>query len=206
MAQKPARTPARNPKSSVTTKGSGQIRIIGGIWRSRKLPVAEQPGLRPTTDRVKETLFNWLQFELRDARVLDAFAGSGSLGFEALSRGASELVMIEQTPHIARQLQSNIDTLGVNANAQVICANALSAISANLGTFQVIFLDPPFQQGLLQPCITQLEQAQCISENGWVYIECERDLPVTTPPHWQLHREKYAGQVAYRLYQLRDKP
>ena len=199
MAKKrPQSAPAQNGKAA----GSGQIRIIGGQWRGRKLPVADLPGLRPTTDRVKETLFNWLQFELRDARVLDVFAGTGSLGFEALSRGARELVMIEKANQAARQLQQNIATLAAADRATVICADALATLHGRIGTFNLVLLDPPFNQALLQPCINQLAAGNLVANQGWVYIECEQQLTFTTPANWRLHREKTAGQVAYRLYQV----
>ncbi|MFU8785245.1 16S rRNA (guanine(966)-N(2))-methyltransferase RsmD [Aliidiomarina sp.] len=199
MAKKrPQSAPTRNGKAAV----SGQIRIIGGQWRGRKLPVADLPGLRPTTDRVKETLFNWLQFELRDARVLDVFAGTGSLGFEALSRGARELVMIEKANQAARQLQQNVATLAAADRATVICADALATLHGTIGTFNLVLLDPPFNQALLQPCIDQLAAGNLVANQGWVYIECEQQLTFTTPANWRLHREKTAGQVAYRLYQV----
>lgn len=200
--------PKKRPQSITSRNGkaagasAGQIRIIGGQWRGRKLPVADLPGLRPTTDRVKETLFNWLQFELRDARVLDVFAGTGSLGFEALSRGARELVMIEKAVNAAQQLQSNITTLTAQARATVICADALATLHDKLGLFNVVFLDPPFNQALLQPCIDQLAAGNLVANQGWVYIECEQHLTFITPSSWRLHREKTAGQVAYRLYQV----
>lgn len=121
----------------------GQIRIIGGQWRGRKLPVRDSEGLRPTTDRVRETLFNWLMPVIRDANCLDCFAGSGALGIEALSRYAASATLIELDKHNARQLSENLAQLKIH-NAQVINANTLTYL-ANSGTpFDVVFLDPPF--------------------------------------------------------------
>lgn len=188
-----------------TNSKSGQIRIIGGRWRGRKLAVADLPGLRPTTDRVKETVFNWLQFELQQARVLDAFAGTGSLGLEALSRGAEQVTFIEKSPQAAKQLQQNLAVLQAQANSQVILADANQALShlpvqSEQDAFDVIFLDPPFGQNLLQPCLQLIHDRQLSKPGSFIYIETEKGLDYAIPPHWTLHREKQAGQVLSRLY------
>lgn len=191
-----------------TEKGSGkigQIRIIGGQWRGRKLAVLDLEGLRPTTDRVKETLFNWLQFEMPNARVLDAFAGSGSLGLEALSRGAAEVVFVEKSPTANKQLNENIATL-LKGNdkpiTKILTGDTIQSLKQLEGTFNVVFLDPPFHQGLLKDCIEGLHTANLVAEGSWIYIESEQSLTVSAPENWQLHREKKAGQVVYRLYRV----
>ncbi|MDC9606466.1 16S rRNA (guanine(966)-N(2))-methyltransferase [Xenorhabdus griffiniae] len=178
----------------------GQIRIIGGKWRGRKLPVPDSDGLRPTTDRVRETLFNWLMPVIQGARCLDCFSGSGALGFEALSRYASHTTLIEYDRNVAKQLSANLALLKAE-NADVVQGNALQYLN-NTGTpFDVVFLDPPFRKGMLAETINLLEANNWLAEESWIYVEAEAESAATeVPPNWQLHRQKTAGQVAYRLY------
>ena len=181
--------------------GSGQIRIIGGQWRGRKLPVPEIPGLRPTTDRVRETLFNWLAPSIVDANCLDCFAGSGALGLEALSRYAASATLLEMERGVAQQLQKNLATLKAS-NAKVVNTNTL-AFLAQAGTpHHIVFVDPPFRKGLLEETLKLLENNGWLSDEALVYIESEVEngLP-PVPMNWHVYREKVAGQVAYRLYQ-----
>ncbi|MDC9582289.1 16S rRNA (guanine(966)-N(2))-methyltransferase [Xenorhabdus sp. PR6a] len=178
----------------------GQIRIIGGKWRGRKLPVPESTGLRPTTDRVRETLFNWLMPTIQRARCLDCFSGSGALGFEALSRYAGHATLIEFDRNVAKQLSANLAMLNAE-NANVIQGNALQYLNGVGTPFDVVFLDPPFRQGMLAETIHLLETHGWLAEESWIYVEAEAESAATeVPPNWQLHREKIAGQVAYRLY------
>ncbi|MEX0424703.1 16S rRNA (guanine(966)-N(2))-methyltransferase [Providencia rettgeri] len=178
----------------------GQIRIIGGKWRGRKLPVRDSEGLRPTTDRIKETLFNWLMPIIRDARCLDCFAGSGSLGFEALSRFAETVTFIELDKQNAQLLTENKTRLQAD-NATVVNHNSLNFLSQAGTPFDVVFIDPPFRKGLLNETIQLLEKNQWLAEKSWIYVESEAESPLTDiPTNWQLHREKIAGQVAYRLF------
>ncbi|WP_369308728.1 16S rRNA (guanine(966)-N(2))-methyltransferase [Providencia rettgeri] len=178
----------------------GQIRIIGGKWRGRKLPVRDSEGLRPTTDRIKETLFNWLMPVIRDARCLDCFAGSGSLGFEALSRFAQNVTFIELDKQNSQLLIENKARLQAD-DATVITNSSLTVLS-QLGTpFDVVFIDPPFRKGLLNETIQLLEKNQWLADESWIYVESEAESSLTDiPANWQLHREKIAGQVAYRLF------
>ena len=181
--------------------GSGQIRIIGGQWRGRKLPVPESPGLRPTTDRVRETLFNWLAPSIVDANCLDCFAGSGALGLEALSRYAASATLREMERGVAQQLQKNLATLKAS-NAKVVNTNTL-AFLAQAGTpHHIVFVDPPFRKGLLEETLKLLENNGWLSDEALIYIESEVEngLP-PVPMNWHVYREKVAGQVAYRLYQ-----
>ncbi|AWH88599.1 16S rRNA (guanine(966)-N(2))-methyltransferase [Limnobaculum parvum] len=179
---------------------TGQIRIIGGQWRGRKLPVPDSPGLRPTTDRVRETLFNWLAPVLDEARCLDCFAGSGALGFEALSRYAGKTVLLESERSIAQQLQQNLQRLNSD-KGQVIHTNALQWLAQAGTPFDVVFLDPPFRRNLLTETFTLLEQQGWLANEAWIYVEAETEHAVSdAPANWHLHREKTAGQVAYRLY------
>lgn len=182
------------------TGGAGQIRIIGGQWRGRKLPVPDSAGLRPTTDRVRETLFNWLAPYIQQARCLDCFAGSGALGLEALSRYAGSATLLELERPVAQQLEKNLQTLRAS-DAEVINTNTLDWL-ANAGeAYDVVFIDPPFRQGLLNQTLQLLEQNGWLAENAMIYVEREVEQgALQVPASWELHREKIAGQVAYRLY------
>ena len=144
--------------------GSGQIRIIGGQWRGRKLPVPDSPGLRPTTDRVRETLFNWLAPVIVDAQCLDCFAGSGALGLEALSRYAAGATLIEMDRAVSQQLIKNLATLKAG-NARVVNSNAMSFLAQKGTPHNIVFVDPPFRRGLLEETINLLE------DNGWLADE-----------------------------------
>ncbi|ELY4221084.1 16S rRNA (guanine(966)-N(2))-methyltransferase [Cronobacter sakazakii] len=183
-----------------TSSGSGQIRIIGGQWRGRKLPVPDSPGLRPTTDRVRETLFNWLVPYLVGARCLDCFAGSGALGLEALSRYAADATLLEMERGVAQQLQKNLATLKSSA-AKVVNTNTLNFLNQNGEPYDIVFVDPPFRKGLLEETLNLLETRGWLAPQALIYVESEVEngLP-PVPASWQLHREKVAGQVAYRLY------
>ncbi|CRL62225.1 MULTISPECIES: 16S rRNA (guanine(966)-N(2))-methyltransferase [Proteus] len=188
MAKKPQKAPM------------GQIRIIGGKWRGRKLPVLDSQGLRPTTDRVKETLFNWLMPVIQDARCLDCFAGSGGLGIEALSRYARETTFIEYERPVAQQITANLALLNAD-NGHVIQDSALSFLAKQGTPYNVVFLDPPFHKGMLSDTVQLLENNGWLAQDCYIYIEEEvKAQTYTLPIHWTLHREKIAGQVAYRLY------
>ncbi|WP_017349684.1 16S rRNA (guanine(966)-N(2))-methyltransferase [Pantoea sp. A4] len=189
-----------NKKPRGTAGGAGQIRIIGGQWRGRKLPVPDSAGLRPTTDRVRETLFNWLAPDIQQARCLDCFAGSGALGLEALSRYAGETTLLELERAVAQQLTQNLNTLGAK-HARVIQTNTLQWLAQPGEPYDVVFLDPPFRKGLLEETISLLENNGWLSANALIYVESEVEQgTLLVPVTWQLHREKIAGQVAYRLY------
>lgn len=195
MAKRPIAKEKQAPQQS-----AGQIRIIGGKWRGRKLPVPNSPGLRPTTDRVRETLFNWLAPMIQGVRCLDCFAGSGALGLEALSRYAGEAVLLEADRHVAKQLSNNLTLLNAE-NGQVVNTNALQWLAQPGQPFDLVFLDPPFRKGLLAETINLLEQFNWLTADAWIYVEAEAESAATdVPASWQLHREKIAGQVAYRLY------
>ncbi|WP_411705326.1 16S rRNA (guanine(966)-N(2))-methyltransferase [Edaphovirga cremea] len=182
------------------TQPAGQIRIIGGQWRGRKLPVPHSPGLRPTTDRVRETLFNWLAPIIQGARCLDCFAGSGALGLEALSRYAGSATLLEFERPVAQQLQKNLALLQPN-KGEIITTNTLNWLAKAGTPYNVVFLDPPFRKGMLEESMRLLEQYGWLADDAWIYVEAEAESAVTdVPERWQLHREKVAGQVAYRLY------
>ncbi len=172
--------------------------------RGRRLLFDDAEGLRPTADRIRETLFNWLQWRVVQARVLDLFAGSGALGFEALSRGAAQVVLVERHPHTIKVLQGNAAVLGAQQQLEVVQADALSWLTrAPAARFDVVFLDPPFHQQLLQPAIDLLHQQGWLAPQALVYIEqALDDPPARLPATWQVRKLKAAGQVRYQLIEV----
>ncbi|MCW8329523.1 16S rRNA (guanine(966)-N(2))-methyltransferase RsmD [Photobacterium sp. SDRW27] len=187
-----------------TTRREGFVRIISGRWRGRKLPVHDVEGLRPTTDRVKETVFNWLAPDIHEAKCLDLFTGSGSLSFEALSRGAHSVTMLELDKKAADQLEKNRLTVGAD-NAKIHQTDSLAFLSQSGTPHDIVFIDPPFRKNLLQEVITLLETNGWLAPHAIIYIEAEKELgDPDTPAHWHLHKEKTAGQVCYRLFERED--
>ena len=196
----------RNKAGNKFDQGPSQVRIIGGQWRSRKLSFPVLDGLRPTPDRVRETLFNWLQSTIPGARCLDLFSGSGALGFEALSRGADHCTFIDIAPASCQALRDNLKKLECDS-AEVLQRDAKQWLrqlpdaveGTNTLQFDVIFIDPPFNKDLCEQICQLMVEKKIISERGFIYIETERRAPRVN--HWPLHREKTSGQVQYRLYQ-----
>ena len=181
-------------------RNQGRLRIIAGQWRSRRLEFPGQDDLRPTPDRVRETLFNWLQLDVPGSRCLDAFAGSGALGFEAASRGANEVVMLEKSHEAVTALRRNIELLDA-ANIDVVVADAMTWLTNNRRPFDIVFLDPPFTAGLLGQCCRILESGQSLAEDAKIYIEhAVGDNEFAVPETWQCLKSKFAGQVAYKLF------
>lgn len=176
---------------------SQQLRIIGGQWRSRRLKFPAVDGLRPTMDRIRETVFNWLQYKVEGKRVLDAFAGSGALGFEALSRGAKEVIFLEKHPAAAIQLKENLTLLDAR-NAQVWAGDALLWLEQHPEPFDLVFLDPPFNKDLLQPAIDQLR----LLPGALVYVEHEASLKPTWPSNWQETKCKETKEFCFRLFEV----
>ena len=176
-----------------------KVRIGAGEWRSRLLTFPDALGLRPTPDRVRQTLFNWLGQELHGKHCLDLFAGSGALGFEALSRGAASVVMVEQNPAVHRALQDNAARLQA-ARGQLLRMDALRYLAGNTQRFDVIFLDPPFGAGWLEKLLPQLKSH--LSEQGLVYAEAEH--AVVDVPGWQTRKHGKAGSVHYHLLECAD--
>ncbi|RBP53419.1 16S rRNA (guanine(966)-N(2))-methyltransferase RsmD [Arenicella xantha] len=181
---------------------TNSIRIISGRWRGRRLPVLDHDGLRPTTDRVRETLFNWLMHDVPAARCLDLFAGSGVLGLECLSRSAKYVQFVESERRVADQLRQNLTKLDAADAATVSTGDALNFLRApNHECFDLVFLDPPFQAHLLQPAIDLLNQPGWLSDGAMVYIEHHaHDDSIVIPENWVLHRSGKAGQSRYHLY------
>ena len=192
-------------KGPQKAKATGNIRIIAGKHRGRKLPVLMSDGLRPTTDRVKETVFNWLMPYMQQSNCLDCFAGAGSLGFEAMSRGAKQVTLIELDKYAAKQLQQNKTLLNAD-NVDVHQTNTLIYLAATpTSEFDIVFIDPPFRKGLTEEVIKLLEN-NWLAKQALIYIEMEiENNQVLIPEHWSLLKEKSAGQVSYRLYQNNEK-
>jgi len=179
---------------------AGRLRIVAGNWRSRLLDVADVEGLRPTSERVRETLFNWLAPCIHGARCLDLYAGTGALGLEALSRGAGSVVFVERSPVAVRQLDDNaklLDARGVT----VVARDALDYLASGAGgPFDIVFLDPPFAAGLLGESCRLLAEQQLLAAGGLVYLELNRaDTEPDLPDGWQVIKNKTAGNVRYML-------
>lgn len=178
-----------------------EVRLIGGQWKKSKLPVLERPGLRPTPDRVRETLFNWLGQDLAGWRVLDAFAGSGALGFEAASRGAREVVLLERDALLARSLAASKTRLDAQA-LQVHVTDALAWMAgAAHGRFDLVLLDPPFDAGLHGAATLAAERL--LVPGGWLYVESGQALQ--PPAAFDAHRHLQAGAVHAHLWRRVDK-
>lgn len=178
----------------------GELRLIAGTFRHRRLQFPALPGLRPTPDRVRETLFNWLQVMLPGARCLDLFAGSGALGFEALSRGADVVVFVERAPEAMAALRANAARLGIGPPAaRFELADALQYLQHCTTSFDVVFLDPPFDTQMLQPALSALEATDALAAGAFVYIEARAGTLPALPAGWEWHRSHRAGQVAYGL-------
>ena len=188
----------RSAPKPASARAAGSVRIIGGEWRGTRLPVADRDGLRPTADRVRETLFNWLQPMLPGARVLDLFAGTGALGLEAVSRGAREAVLVERDPQLAEGLRQLAAKLPGGERVQVVCADALTWLQAARGGFDLVFLDPPFTGDLWVPALVGLDGR--LADQAWLYVESPVSSPNVPGRAWRPHREGQTREVRYALY------
>jgi len=176
----------------------GRVRIIGGTLRGSKLDVPDAPGLRPTPDRVRETLFNWLLPVIAGARCLDLFAGTGALGIEALSRGAASADFVETDARLADLLRATLGRL--KQTARVARSDAQRFLAETEAVYDVVFLDPPFGADLWTLTAQALEAHGRLRANAWIYVESPAGEPLALPAHWALHRESRAGAVRYALY------
>jgi len=178
----------------------GRLRIVAGKWRSRLLPVSEQEGLRPTSARVRETLFNWLSSDVVGSHCLDLFAGTGALAFEALSRGAATAVLIERSQKIVDVLRSSAEFLDAQ-NARVECADAVSFLNRPADRrYDIVFLDPPFADDLVEECCQLLQSNGWLADRAAIYIEQDKSKPLPSlPAEWQISRDKKAGHVRFVL-------
>ena len=191
---------------SNATGGRNSVRIIGGGWRGRRVSFPDIPGLRPTPDRVRETLFNWLQPTIVGARCLDLFAGSGALGLEALSRGAVEVVFVEQAVAAARALQEQLIRFAADRKAQVVEMGATRYLRSAAQPFDIVFLDPPFGRDALAEYVPMLDATNWLNMGGLVYLENEKNAGVPElPSRWELLKSKSAGEVGYHLARVRSR-
>jgi 16S rRNA (guanine966-N2)-methyltransferase len=210
MNARPMKTPHAKPDAPASWRMPGTVRIVGGRWRGSKLPVAEREGLRPTADRVRETVFNWLQPVVPGARVLDLFAGSGALGLEALSRGARMATMIERDRELATSLRATLERLrrgdspDLDCTAEVLHADALTWLAAAatnaMQPYDLIFLDPPFGSDVWRKVLDALPP--CLADDAWLYLEAPRDSAahIERGSDWRLHREGDTRDVRYAVY------
>lgn len=197
------RKPHSHSASIQRGKNAGQLRIIGGQWRGRKLSIIDADGLRPTSNRIRETLFNWLAPTINHSTCLDLFAGSGALAFEALSLGAAKAIMIEKNALAADQLKKNGEQLHTN-NANIIQQDALRWLqqpTAELHSINIVFIDPPFAHGLWEQAIERLHTSKLLAPQALIYIEGPKGQAHNVPLQWKLRKEKTAGEVNYRLYE-----
>jgi len=225
------RRPTRQLPRALAPGRRGSVRIVGGRWRGRRLSVPAGAALRPTPDRVRETLFNWLAPHIEGARCLDLFAGSGALGFEAASRGAAEVILVERAPALARSLREQARTLAAEG-VQVVAGDALGWLARgppalfpapldpapfdptpldpgpfDPGPFDIVFLDPPFAGGLLEPACAVLESAGWLAPGGLIYVEQALAEPEPRlPDAWVGAREGRAGRVRFRLLRRQAVP
>lgn len=177
----------------------GRLRIVAGNWRSRVLPIADVPGLRPTSERIRETLFNWIGPSVHGLNGLDLYAGTGALGFEALSRGAKEVDFVELSPKAVSALEGTVRKLHASG-ARIHKQDAESFIQSGAGPWDLIFLDPPFQDQTQEHLCRLIAEHGCLSDGGRVYVEQARDQEeIELPAGWEILRSKVAGNVRYSL-------
>ncbi len=178
----------------------GHLRIVAGELRGSRIEVVDAPGLRPTGDRVRETLFNWLAPVITGARCLDLYAGSGALGIEAISRGAAHCTFVERDRALAKRIEDTLSRLHVAERARVACADARGWLDREATPHDLVFLDPPFEAGLWEEAAARLEQGGWLAPSAWIYVETPLDAHPLLPASWQEHRAGHAGQVRYTLH------
>ena len=181
----------------------GRLRIVAGKWRSRLLDIADEPGLRPTSERVRETLFNWLAPLIEGSRCLDLFAGTGALGFEALSREATSVVFVDSSRRAIKAIESSARELQA-AGVEIHCADAMDYLRGTApGSFDIVFLDPPFADDRLEDVCRQIDERGILAPGGRIYLEQDRAKPDTPlPGRWRTLRNKTAGNVKFMLIEV----
>lgn len=178
-----------------------KVRIIGGEWRSRQLQVIDAPGLRPSPSRVRETLFNWLQNDIRGSRCLDLYAGSGALGLEAASRGAKSVIQVENNPQVCKALKDNVVSLSAN-QIKIVSMDVMRFLAGDAEIVDVVFIDPPFGMNLVCQTCRWLEDKLWLTKHAKIYVESESDLKLNhMPANWIPLKAKTAGEVAYQLFE-----
>ncbi|QTM69087.1 16S rRNA (guanine(966)-N(2))-methyltransferase RsmD [Buchnera aphidicola (Hormaphis cornu)] len=181
------------------SKPNNTINIISGKFKSRKIKILSYPTLRPTKNIIRETIFNWLSLKINKSRCLDCFAGSGSLGIEAISRNALTVTFIEKNRFIVKLLKNNLNNLNIK-NCTVLHTDILKWLHGQGNPFDIIFIDPPFQKKLLEKIIILLENNHWVKNNTWIYIEQSKTEKLIMPKHWMLHKKKSSGNVCYQIY------
>ncbi len=178
-----------------------RVRIIAGMWRGRYLKVPPCPEVRPTPSRIKETVFNWLASEIEDATCVDLYAGSGALGFEAASRGAQRVTLVDQDRQVAQCLKHSVQSFNA-MQIEVLCTNALDYIDQHSGRIDVVFIDPPFSDGnqLLEQTCSRLAASNMLKESSLAYVESPANWGLKVPETWTILKSKTAGQVGYHLF------
>ncbi len=177
-----------------------KLRIIGGKWRSRQLPFADVPGLRPTPARIRETLFNWLQYDIAGSQCLDLFAGSGALGVEAASRGVKRVVQVENNSSACCLLKANAVLLEAR-QMQIVKQDVFRFLAGDAETFDLVFLDPPFAQNMAEQCCHWLEDKGWLAKSAKIYVEVESSLVLQDmPDSWKLLKSGKNGEVGYYLF------
>lgn len=180
------------------TQQKNNVRLIGGLWRGRKIAFLDAEGLRPTPDRIRETLFNWLQAIISGAVCVDCFAGSGALGFEAASRGAQKVILVDSNPDVIRQLQENKRLLNAES-VEVVFSAALNYLQQSKTQADIFFLDPPFASHLLQPALDKIVENDLLKPGGFLYLEYPKEQIPKLPAKYSWHRQKQTGDVGYGL-------
>jgi 16S rRNA (guanine966-N2)-methyltransferase len=190
----------KKPGAANTKPRPGRLRIVAGKWRSRLLDIAEVQGLRPTSERIRETLFNWLSPSIQGARCLDLFAGTGALGFEALSRGAAQVVFVDSSRRAIKAIENSVKTLDA-MGAMVHCGDAEDYLrTARRESFDIVFLDPPFADDRLQDVCRLIDERGLLAPGGRIYLEQDRARPgIELPARGRLLKDKTAGNVRYML-------
>ena len=188
-----------NATREAPATSSQQVRIISGRWRGRKLPVVQKDDVRPTPNRVRETLFNWLQERIQGSHCLDLFAGSGALGFESASRGATQVTIVDQDMTIIQLLKQQVELFDAN-EINVVCDDGLAYLAKTKSKFDIIYLDPPFLKIDLSELLFQIADANICKPHAMLYVESPLDkLPQELPSGWRWWRQSHASQVAYGL-------
>ena len=188
--------------AQLSPRAPNRLRIIGGRWRGSRIVFPPLAAIRPSPDRVRETLFNWLQQPIVGARCLDLFAGSGALGLEALSRGAAHVTFVDREPQVGRHLSQTLERLG-SRDATVVVEDAQRFLSRPPQSFDIVFLDPPFDSAVLEQVGGRLQA--WLAPDAYIYVESPADRSLATlPAHWRIQRTKRAGQVGYHLLRAND--
>lgn len=196
----PGEMTTKKPGAANKKHRPGRLRIVAGKWRSRVLDIADVPGLRPTSERIRETLFNWLAPTIQGARCLDLFAGTGALGFEALSRGATSVVFVDNSRRATKVIEKSTKMLEATG-AIVHCDDAEDYLrSAAPASFDIVFLDPPFADDRLETICRLLDETGVLAAGAKIYLEQDRARPeASLPDRWRVLKNKAAGNVRYRL-------